>query len=239
MTEASQRDNDAVASVKQVIHVLAEAWNRKDPDAFAALFTDDGEWTDVLANPVQGHEAVRNLHVFPFTTAMKKAQLILNDIRIRLLKPDVASVDVTWQAIGQTTPDGSKEIPTRNGLMTLVLLQQAGDKCAIALGHHFDYTATYRRHWVIFWIFCFMLFVGLIRIHQNRVEIHIVLGWIILSRSKKSESLEGVVGSSNYSHIYLSFSCEWISAFASSVGNAYDRSLNVFFEGTCVSRSNE
>ena len=145
MTEASQRDNDAVASVKQVIHVLAEAWNRKDPDAFAALFTDDGEWTDVLANPVQGHEAVRNLHVFPFTTAMKKAQLILNDIRIRLLKPDVASVDVTWQAIGQTTPDGSKEIPTRNGLMTLVLLQQAGDKCAIALGHHFDYTATYLR----------------------------------------------------------------------------------------------
>ena len=36
-----------------MIHALAEAWNRKDPDAFAALFTDDGAWTDVFTDHVQ------------------------------------------------------------------------------------------------------------------------------------------------------------------------------------------
>jgi uncharacterized protein (TIGR02246 family) len=94
MTETSERDNDTVASVKQVIHALAAAWNRKDPDAFAALFADDVEWTDVLANHNQGRDAVRNLHVSSFTTVMQKAQLTVNDIRNRLLKSDVASVDV-------------------------------------------------------------------------------------------------------------------------------------------------
>ena len=137
--------DDATESVKKVVHALADAWNRKDPEGFAALLTEDGEWTDVLANYVQGREAVRKLHVFPFTTVLKKARLTLNDIRVRFLKPDVATVDITWETVGQTTPDGTKEIPPRNGLMNLVLLHQPDQTWAIAVGHNVDYTSAYHR----------------------------------------------------------------------------------------------
>ena len=58
---------DATECIKQVINALVDAWNRKNPDSFAALLTEDGEWTDVVANHVQGREAVRKLHVYPFT----------------------------------------------------------------------------------------------------------------------------------------------------------------------------
>ena len=76
---------------------------------------------------------------------MKKAHLTLTDIRVRFLKPDVAIVDVTWQTIGQTTSDGSKEVPPRNGLMNLVLLCQPDYMWVIAIGHNVDYTAAYHR----------------------------------------------------------------------------------------------
>ena len=79
-------------------------------------------------------------------TVLKKAHSTLNDVRVRFVKPDVAAVDVTWRTVGQTTPDGTKEVPPRNGLMNLVLLQQSDHTWAIAIGHNVDYTAAYQRH---------------------------------------------------------------------------------------------
>jgi uncharacterized protein (TIGR02246 family) len=130
-------------AVRNAIESLAEAMNRCDAAAFAAHFTVDGEFTDVAGMYAQGRDAIRALHepLFAATQtaglpSFRNALLTIRDVRVRLLRPDVAGVDVRWVQIGAVRPDG-RPWPERRGVMNCVMLKEEGE-WLIAVSHNMD-----------------------------------------------------------------------------------------------------
>ncbi|MBW4694247.1 MAG: SgcJ/EcaC family oxidoreductase [Lyngbya sp. HA4199-MV5] len=105
------------------------AWNRKDAEVFSEYFTDDAEFTDVVGQRMTGRTEIERLHAQPFSTVLKNAQLQTKEIRIKAVRSDVASVDVAWETMGHTKPDGSP-IPPRHGLLHLVVVEN--EDCTVS-----------------------------------------------------------------------------------------------------------
>ncbi|GHO83530.1 SgcJ/EcaC family oxidoreductase [Dictyobacter formicarum] len=138
----NQATTDTTA-VEQVVKKLANAWNSHNEKDLAKLFREDGEFTDVSGQLMRGRAEIEQLHQHPFTTTLKHAILSIKDVRITWITPTSASVDVHWTTTGHQTP-AEQSLPARNGLMNLIIVQEQ-DQWLIAIGHSFDFTATYRR----------------------------------------------------------------------------------------------
>ena len=135
--------NDEISKINILIEKFTNAWNKHGAKEFAALFVDDGKWTDVLGQHVKGKEQIKKLHEYPFKSVLKDATLIIISIRNRLITKDIFAIDVEWKTSGNKTPDG-KPIPDRNGLLDLIVTLK-GDSTKIILGHNVDYTTAYSR----------------------------------------------------------------------------------------------
>ncbi|WP_160146209.1 SgcJ/EcaC family oxidoreductase [Dictyobacter aurantiacus] len=130
-------------AVQHIIEHLAGAWNNHNEDDLAQLFREDGEFTDVAGQLMRGRAEIARMHHQPFTTTQKHAILTIKDIRITWITATCASVDVHWNTTGHQTLT-EQPLPARNGLMTLIVVQEE-ERWLIAVGHSFDFTATYRR----------------------------------------------------------------------------------------------
>lgn len=129
-------DEEAIRSV--VDHLIA-AWNRHDAHALAALLSTDADFTNARGVTVSGREHMEAIHAQSFATVLKESQLEQAEIRTRFLRSDVASVDVPWQMTGMTDADG-KALPARNGLISLVMVRDAGH-WEIVVMHNLDLCA--------------------------------------------------------------------------------------------------
>lgn len=132
-----------ITAVEQVVEKLTSAWNKHNEKDLARLFRENGEFTDVSGQLMQGRAEIERLHRHPFTTTLKHAILTIKDIRITWITATSASVDIHWITTGHQTP-AEQPLPTRNGLMNLIVVQE-DEQWLIAIGHSFDFTATYRR----------------------------------------------------------------------------------------------
>ncbi|GCE22844.1 hypothetical protein KDK_66440 [Dictyobacter kobayashii] len=135
--------NADTAIVKQVVEKLTSAWNRHNEEELAELFRENGEFTDVTGQLMAGRTEIERLHQIPFTTTLKHAILSIKEVRTTWITPGIASVDINWTTTGHQTAS-EQPLPPRSGLMNLILVQQ-DDQWLIAVGHSFDFTATYRR----------------------------------------------------------------------------------------------
>jgi uncharacterized protein (TIGR02246 family) len=134
------------ASVQALVTRLVGAANANDVKAFAAVFADDAEFTNVFGQPAMGRKAIEAFHA-PFFSGRREpglpsfvnAHLTVLESRIRFLRPDVAAVDIKWQQTGAIAPDG-KPWGTRTGLMNWVVTQEQG-VWAVAIMHNMDLPA--------------------------------------------------------------------------------------------------
>ena len=139
-----QESQNETKSIELVITRFKEAWNQHDAKEFAALFVQDGEWIDIMGQVMQGRGGIEQGHHYPFSTVQSKATLSIQDQRIKWIRPDVAAVTFSWEVTGSQTPDG-KPVPTRNGLINLVLSKEGEEGWRIVMGNNVDYTAVYKR----------------------------------------------------------------------------------------------
>src|SRR5215207_3205489 len=79
----------------------------------------------------RGRKAIEEFHrpLFEGDTSKgnpssKNAVLKIDQVRIRFLRPDVASVDILWTQIGSVAPDG-KDRGTRKGLASWVATKES------------------------------------------------------------------------------------------------------------------
>jgi len=56
-------------SPRDVVHAWVEAFNRADPDALAAFYTDDATNHQVAESPVHGRDAIRQMFAAGFAAA--------------------------------------------------------------------------------------------------------------------------------------------------------------------------
>ena len=123
-------------SDKVAIHALVSrvvtTFNAKDAQAFGACFAEDGEFTNPVGMSVKGRTAIAAFHAplfsptrLPNTPSFYHARLTVLSTSIRMVRPDVASVDITWQQDGAIAPDGNPW-GTRKGILSWIAVRDRG-----------------------------------------------------------------------------------------------------------------
>ena len=138
----AQSANDATkTAIHSTIDRFIGAWNHHDASAFAAVFTEDADFTNWRGVGASGRSEIEKFHAPLFATIVKNSHLEYADIKLRVIRTDVAAVDVHWKMAGATDPQGDLG-PPREGLLSFVMVN-SGDTgpWQIAVMHNLDLTA--------------------------------------------------------------------------------------------------
>lgn len=122
---AERRVAPANPAVEGVAQKFAEAWNRHDMDAFAALFAARADFVNVIGLHWRGREEIKHAHEQLHATRMKESRLAMSAVSARMLRPEVAIVHATWELTGDTGLEGKVQ-PPRRGVLSFVLGREGG-----------------------------------------------------------------------------------------------------------------
>ena len=140
MTALGQSGKEAdEKAIRDVMDRFMDAWNRHDAHAFAAVFAEDADFTNVLGIGASGRAKIEEFHAPVFATIFKNSHQKHDDIKIRFIRDDIAAVDVHWQMTGATDPQGNPR-PDRRGLLNFVMAKDAG-RWQIVVMHNLDLSA--------------------------------------------------------------------------------------------------
>jgi uncharacterized protein (TIGR02246 family) len=126
-------------SIREVVKNCMDAWNRHDAKAFASLFAIDADLMNWMGQGATGREAIERAHELSFATRFKTSHQTTDDIKVRLIKTDVASVDIWWNMTGALDGSGQPR-PPRRGILSWVMTKEEG-KWLIKVMHNLDLTA--------------------------------------------------------------------------------------------------
>lgn len=113
-------------AIRALVAEFRAGWNAHDEVRLAAVFAEDAEFTSWRGDRVGGRVGVRAHHAGMFRGILKATVLSVDGIQIRLLRPDVASVDVWWSMTGARDDFGTLRPPRRGVLALLVDRDGAG-----------------------------------------------------------------------------------------------------------------
>jgi len=128
---------DATASVRTVIYSLAESWNRHDMTAFAAAFSEDADFVNVVGMHWQGRQEIEAKHAITHRTIFRNSNLQILDLSVRFLDPSTAVVHLWTELKGAESLPGRNAPAIRRALMTCVLVKEA-DGWLITAAHNTD-----------------------------------------------------------------------------------------------------
>jgi uncharacterized protein (TIGR02246 family) len=126
----------AEQAIGLLVRSLVDAWNVHDARAFAQAFAPDADFTNVFGMHASGRDAIEQFHAPIFQTMFKDSRLEAMETRIRLIRPDIAAVDVRWSMTGARDPMG-KAWPERRGLINM-LVTRGDSGWSIAVMHNMD-----------------------------------------------------------------------------------------------------
>ena len=131
LAQTAVPDSDR-AALQALIDKFLRTTNAKDAKAFGSCFAEDGEFTNPVGMSVKGRAAIVAFHErlfsptrFPDTPSFDHAHLTLLSTSIRMIRPDVASVDLRWQQDGVIAPDGTPW-GTRKGILSWIAVRDRG-----------------------------------------------------------------------------------------------------------------
>jgi uncharacterized protein (TIGR02246 family) len=94
---------DTLTDVRHALARVADAWAAGDPDRYAALFTDDADYTAFDGTRMSGRQSIADGHRALFAGIMRNSRMTMPAPDIRLLTPDVAvacalgGIIMSWQ----------------------------------------------------------------------------------------------------------------------------------------------
>jgi uncharacterized protein (TIGR02246 family) len=115
-----------VDAIRKLQTAQAAAWNKHDADAYAALFTSDGDVVNVLGWWWRGRDQIQRKLSDGFSFVFRDSRLTITDVDVRILSPTVAVAHVRWTMDGAKTPPGAPQ-PPREGIQLQVLTKQGHD----------------------------------------------------------------------------------------------------------------
>ena len=122
--EAAANDSAEEAAVRALYQQLMDGWNQGSGDAFAAVFTEDGDLVGFDGTHLKGRQEIAPFHQQLFDKWLKGSRLVGQVKDVRLLHPDVALM----HAVGGTVLRGKSEpVPERDSIQTLVATRQDGE----------------------------------------------------------------------------------------------------------------
>lgn len=138
--EGEPGEGSALADIHKLVERFDQAVNAKNVKAFGSIFAEDGEFTNPVGMTVKGRTAIEQFHAALFSENNKPsfahAHLNVLDTGIRLIRPDVATVDVKWEQTGAIDPQG-KPWGTRRGILSWVVARNNG-RWSIQVWHNLE-----------------------------------------------------------------------------------------------------
>jgi uncharacterized protein (TIGR02246 family) len=122
--------------LEDVPAAFVDAWNRHDMQAFAALFTEDANFVNVVGMWWRSQAEIEAAHATAHATVFRNSRLDGGAASVIKLRPGVAAVHMAWELTGQTGPDGKPSAP-RRGILLLVLTEE-GDGWRIRVAQNTD-----------------------------------------------------------------------------------------------------
>jgi uncharacterized protein (TIGR02246 family) len=112
------------AAVRALYRELMDGWNRGSGEAFASVFTEDGDLVAFDGTHFEGREEIAPFHQQLFDKWLKGSRLVGQVKDVRFLRPDVALM----HAVGSTVMRGKNEpSPERDSIQTLVAVREGGE----------------------------------------------------------------------------------------------------------------
>ena len=119
-------------SIRQVVTAFNAAVNKHDARAFSMVFHEDADFTNVWGMRSRGRKPIEDFHRPLFEgdgapggpPSFKHAVFKVLDTHIRFLRPEVASVDVTWSQTGGVL--NGKDWGPRKGLLMWMVTKERG-----------------------------------------------------------------------------------------------------------------
>ena len=81
------------AAIKALFDKQGEAWLHEDGEAFASVFASDADFINIRAHALRGRAEIARHHTQIFTTIYRGSKARLGDLRIRFIRPDVATIE--------------------------------------------------------------------------------------------------------------------------------------------------
>jgi uncharacterized protein (TIGR02246 family) len=113
------------SAVRDLVDSFAVAWNRHDGPALAALFTEDGDFVNVIGRWAQGRAAIAAVLNRNHPTIFRESHLAQTNVTIRSPRPEVAIVHARWNLSGERGQQ-DEVLPPRQGIITLLLTKEPG-----------------------------------------------------------------------------------------------------------------
>jgi uncharacterized protein (TIGR02246 family) len=118
-------DSDSEAVIRQVIVEMTDGFNNHDGKAASRMYTPDARLVtvrgDVTSGPVEIEKGLSAI----FATRAKNATQLTMDVKIRMVRPDVALAYVTNELSGLVAPDG-RSLPAHQELSLRVFVKDGG-----------------------------------------------------------------------------------------------------------------
>jgi uncharacterized protein (TIGR02246 family) len=107
----------------QPLRDLLAAFNEHDADAFAAVFSPDAWFINVLGHRLSGRTEIAEAHRYVFSTVLARSQMRCTDIASRSVNDRVAVVEAAWVSANPDpeVDDGADAPEARRGIMILLL----------------------------------------------------------------------------------------------------------------------
>ncbi len=137
MPTRAEPSADAKSQIANLIDVLSESWNRHDMATYAAQFTEDADFVNVIGMHWRGRPEIEARHAVVHRTIFRNSTLRTFDISLRLLGPGIVLAHIKWEMTGHESPQGSHFPEVRHGVITGVLIEQGGH-WLIAAFHNTD-----------------------------------------------------------------------------------------------------
>lgn len=123
--------------IDTVVSAVVEAWNRHDMQAYAAQFTEDADFVNVIGMHFRGRPKIESVHVDLHRTIFKNSILRAVNTTVRSVNDQVALAHVAWEMTGAEGLPGWNVPELRKGMMSLVLVR-TGDRWLITAAHNTD-----------------------------------------------------------------------------------------------------
>jgi uncharacterized protein (TIGR02246 family) len=117
--------NDDEQAVRKVIADFGDAWNKHDPDAILALFTDGADWVNVAGNWWHGQAEHRRGTTWVHEHVFRNAHGHIGPVVVRFPTEDTAVAIFTHDVESFVLPDGTRN-PGGNHRLSFFLVKRKG-----------------------------------------------------------------------------------------------------------------
>jgi uncharacterized protein (TIGR02246 family) len=128
-------DSDSEAVIRQVIVEMTDGFNNHDGKAASRMYTPDARLVTVRGDVMSGPAEIERGLSAIFAARAKNATQRTMDVKIRMIKPDIAFAYVTNELSGLVAPDG-RSLPAHQELSLRVFVRDGGGSWRVAAFHN-------------------------------------------------------------------------------------------------------